>query len=475
MAPKRKNFKSFSNNRTFILADMKKDVEYCRASDSNTLSQLTSELLVAFPFAEKVSGPFNIEAILKNAKASRSVLSNLYLDIKNEKIYAFLRGTEASPISVVCLSPLSQPNSIDLKFANAYIRIFNQDVANCQDEHKDEELWETLKQTRMARTIARMTNITTLPFLKLLATVEDASHLQYEGGDFLSTILISNNEQRAEEVAGSNFLAFSRKLQLSEALVQAKWIRAIAGHVDVVINCFGRYGTIIGISALKTSKNNAKGSLILPGELQPIANLVDEGTIALARAKNGDLYVIIASGASFVKSHGKWYYLNYETLQLIINKFMVDVESTKALLELILDASHNRMGALYCIPESENDVASIVADYKIEGGPNYVLRETSDGLDIKQHMHRKFVSAAASVDGATIISKTGIVIDVACMVAQPDKSRLLSLSISELERYPGARSTAAINASLFGTSIKISADGPITIFKNGKILGQLGN
>lgn len=453
---------------------MKKQELYCRARDRKTLLLLSDELLTAFPFASPSTSPFEINKIWQMHSKNGSRLSQLSWDFRGKNIYAFLFDELRQPVSAVCLKMLVIPNSIDLKFANAYVRVFNQDVNNCTDPHKDEELWETLRQTRAVRAIARMTGISTVPFLKILATIQDTSHLQYEGLDFLSTILISNSEPTAIKAAGENLLRFNGRLYLSSALPKEKWIRAIAGHADMVLSCFGKAGRVIGVTSLKVGDIRAESSLMLPGELQSISSFVSEGTVALARAKNGDLYLIVSSGASFVKSHGKWYYLNYESLKSNIREFMADVESTKALLELILDASHTRKGALYCIPESEKDVPVIVADYKIKGGPNCVLRETSYRLSIKNSMHRKFISAGASVDGATVMSKSGIIYDVACMIAKPDKEKISAVSLSELPGYPGARSTAASNASVFGTSIKISSDGPITVFHKGKIIGQIG-
>jgi len=452
----------------------KKSASYCRATDSETLLQLSDELLTAFPFAAPSFTAFDVNAIWHKHLSKKRTLSQLSWDFRDKKVFAYLLDAHKQQISAVCLTTLVMPNNIDLKFANAYVRVFNQDVNNCADFNKDEELWETLRQTRMVRAIARMTGISTVPFLKTLATIQDASHLQYEGIDFLSTILISNSEATAIKAAGKNLLNFDRRLFLSSALPKEKWIRAVAGHADMVLSCFGKAGTIIGVTSLENNNAKVESSLILPGELQPIASFISEGTVALARAKNGDLYLIVSSGASFVKSHGKWYYLNYESLKSTIRKFMADIESTQALVELVLDASHTRKGALYCIPEAEADVSVMVADYKIKNGPNYVLRQTSRGLSIKNTMYRKFVSAGASVDGATILSKTGEIYDVACMIAKPDKERISAVSSSELPGYPGARSTAASNASIFGTSIKISSDGPITVFHKGKILGQIG-
>jgi hypothetical protein len=43
-----------------------------------------------------------------------------------------------------------------------------------------------------------------------------------------------------------------------------------------------------------------------------------------------------------------------------------------------------------------------------------------------------------------------------------------------LKSYPGARSTAARNCSVYGVAIKVSHDGPISIFEGGRLKLELG-
>jgi hypothetical protein len=48
------------------------------------------------------------------------------------------------------------------------------------------------------------------------------------------------------------------------------------------------------------------------------------------------------------------------------------------------------------------------------------------------------------------------------------------LKIIKLKRFSGARSTAAWNASLYGIAIKVSEDGPINIYRYGKLKSHIG-
>jgi DNA integrity scanning protein DisA with diadenylate cyclase activity len=60
------------------------------------------------------------------------------------------------------------------------------------------------------------------------------------------------------------------------------------------------------------------------------------------------------------------------------------------------------------------------------------------------------------------------------MIGQPTDTKLKQAGLAKLERFSGARSTAAWNASIYGIAIKVSEDGPISIFRQGKLIAQIG-
>ena len=104
---------------------------------------------------------------------------------------------------------------------------------------------------------------------------------------------------------------------------------------------------------------------------------------------------------------------------------------------------------------------------------NRALRMAVTNLNLKRNAHQPILLAAAAVDGAVVLSRNGRVLDAACMIAEPNPEALRQSGQTELARFPGARSTAAWNASLLGLSIKISEDGPVTVFKAGRLVGQM--
>ncbi|MCG9628940.1 diadenylate cyclase, partial [Vibrio mediterranei] len=126
------------------------------------------------------------------------------------------------------------------------------------------------------------------------------------------------------------------------------------------------------------------------------------------------------------------------------------------------------------IPDEETDIKYIVPDHYSKNKVNKPLRESISGLDLRNWPHRQIIMSSAKSDGALILSNEGRVLDVACMISEPNADALTACGKSELKKFSGARSTAAWNASTRGVAIKVSEDGPITIYNHGDLIAQVG-
>jgi hypothetical protein len=192
--------------------------------------------------------------------------------------------------------------------------------------------------------------------------MEAATHLRYEGVPFRSIVLMSKQHEWISGPVGDGYIAFKRPLGFSQALIEEKWIRAISASTEVGLHGLGHSGNIVGIVALSTDASISSGGAVLPTELQPIASLVRAGTMAFVCAPNGDLYVVLPSGAVFVKSQGSWHYQNFSSFQSLLSKY-VPQPIAQPLLRLLLDLSYKRKGALFCVPADLSTVEQLVPDH----------------------------------------------------------------------------------------------------------------
>jgi DNA integrity scanning protein DisA with diadenylate cyclase activity len=119
-------------------------------------------------------------------------------------------------------------------------------------------------------------------------------------------------------------------------------------------------------------------------------------------------------------------------------------------------------------------IAELVPDHLNPRRPNHSLRQAATNISFDSPEQVSALRAIAGADGAVVIRSDGRVVDAACMIGEPTDAALKSSGISSLRRFEGARSTAAWNASVYGIAIKVSDDGPISLFHKGQLLGQIG-
>lgn len=445
-----------------------------RIDSSDTALQLSSELELIFPKAVRLAGTEAGEQ-LRTGIEPADIRSYVSWHRSNGTLVAVLHDDQepGGIKQAVALRPVQPPDALDLKFANAYVRIFNEDVKVAPLTLRHGELWETLNLTRLPRAIARLTSFSTTSFLSWLTTMEAATHLKYEGAPFQSVVLMSKQHEWVAEPVGDGYVSLRRPISFTSALLQEKWIRALAGSDAVALHGLGHSGNIVGIVALPSGSSEPEASAALPSELQPIASLVQPGTAAFVCAKNGDLYLVLPGGTVFVRNQGRWHYQNYTAFQLLLQKYLPE-PIVRPLLRLILDLSFVRKGALFAVPAALNDLHALVPDHPHPQRTNGALRDAILNLRVDKPALRQILLAAAAVDGAMVISRSGFVLDAACMIGEPNSAALASAGHSGLTRYPGARSTAAWNSSIFGIGIKVSEDGPISVFARGQLVGQLG-
>lgn len=431
------------------------------------------EMLFAFSHA-KLELSFPNANELWASLSSTSNRSRVVWDDGLGLVFAFiLTADNTTPRLAASIRPVQPPHPNDLKLANAYIRVFVEDLKAAPDLKRHQELWETLSISRAPRAIARLSAFSTTPFLSCLTTMEAAAHLKYEGESFQSVVLMSKQAEWISKPAADGYIVLKPALNFSQALLEEKWIRALVKSRNVALHSLGHGHGIVGIVSLSQTLDPQTTEVLLPTHLREATSMLRNGTMAFVSAANGDLYVVLPSGAVFVKTQGRWHYLNFASFQSLIAKYVPE-NIVLPLLQVILDMSFERRGALFCIPDLDTSIQELVPDHHSEDRPNRALRRAAKNLSINSDAHRAILLATASIDGSIIVSQNGTILDVACMIGEPDEKALAPLGMLRLQRLPGARSTAAWNASILGISIQISEDGPISVYSKGILLGRLG-
>jgi len=138
----------------------------------------------------------------------------------------------------------------------------------------------------------------------------------------------------------------------------------------------------------------------------------------------------------------------------------------RAIYRAALDSSFRRTGALFVLLRRKASLRDIV---RLGDAVNDKRRDAMDVTfddvltPIKvQSLPRSVLAELASLDGAVVLSNKGEVVAYGAILEPKKKGR-----ISGAE---GSRSKAAIGASKYGLTVKVSSDGDITVYVAGRKL-----
>jgi hypothetical protein len=444
-----------------------------RATHPATLRELSRNLEYVVPFERhRLLFEKDVADLWKNLPSANAPARVMFDKDSRSLTFFVFKPKEAKPSAGLSITVSRELDAVDMKFCKDYLRVFNSDLGLAPSFPVNNELWVTLQQSRFARAIGRFSPFPTEAFMRWLRVVESASSLRYEGSPYSACVLITKKMEWVKKSRSLKYFDFTSPLSMEDAILGEKWIRALLR--DPLIGLVGLPIAGVVVGAVTFQDSPEKSLAFAPhGDMVPISSAIIPGTMAFVSSSQGDVYVLFPSGAAFVKSQGRWRYFNYSALTGLMSR-LLPKEVSESLVRIILDISFERRGGLIVILRDEKNVGKVIPDHANNGRVNQSLRSFSRRLKITENSHRRIIRAGAGIDGAIILSKTGRVLDSACMIGEPSAADCAAVGKKGLQRFAGARTTAAWNASIFGVAIKISEDGPITIFENGDVILQLG-
>lgn len=397
-------------------------------------------------------------------------------DKKTSSLVIFLYpGEDLLPISAFVLKPSVKLSEEDLHFARSFSKVFNQDLSLCGEINKTDEIWQALRITQFLRAISRFTHFRSLSVSRWIQTMESSMFLTYEGKAVEHIILLPYSFEQTLKKLKNSYVKLKKSLTIEEALLEEKWIRAVVdGRRVALLATKKSKGTINGFISLPDIKSKKINFAYTPHEsLEDLQAVLEKSDMAFIAASTGDILIMLGTGIVFNKTQGKWRYLNYNHFHQLLIEF-VEEKVTNSIISSVLNLAFERKGALFIVLKAKTNLKHIVADHAKEYQANDFLRKSLKGLDITNHAEKQIITAAAAIDGAVILDSNGRVLDAACMIGKVNEEQMKKLSIPEQIVFPGARTNAAWKASLFGLAIKISVDGQIIVFSEGKTVWEIG-
>ena len=445
-----------------------------RATNPATAEEFERQFTALFPEAtiarRTVSELIALDLSLVHPSATRK---DLIVHSGEQALTAVVRSSSLGPVYGFTLIMSRQYDAHEQRFARFFARVFNDDLKAAPLWGRDEELWLSLQQTRHSRAIGRFSPFHTPIFVKWLRNFENAQSLRYEGRQFSIQLVLTKQIDWVRQNKAAEFVKFPQRMTLAAALFEEKWAMALAAEGDVALVGLGHDRGIVGVVCPNGQHSSSSIILSPHSDLSGLCDILVPGTMAFVASAKGDLHLIFPTGATFIKTQGRWALSNRLSLEQSLSADL-PAPVARSVARIAFDLSYEGRGALFCFLEDASKIGEVIPDHSNKTRSNRPLRLTSRKLDINQAGHRKILKRVATIDGATVFDFTGRVLDAACMVGDPSSAALSSVGLKERRRFPGARSTAAWNASIYGVSVKISEDGPISIFRKGERIMQTG-
>ncbi|MGA8409303.1 MAG: hypothetical protein WB680_19175 [Candidatus Acidiferrales bacterium] len=208
-----------------------------------------------------------------------------------------------------------------------------------------------------------------------------------------------------------------------------------------------------------------------PDWAEPIARASRSRRCGIALSRQGDILVFDEGTLRFTYRYGRWQYWNHAHLVHLLRDLARAQRVPKRILGRVvgaiyraaLDVSFRRSGGLFVILHNRHSLRDIARTGDSIGDSK---RDTTDlEFDdvIREHdfqsLPRVVAVELASLDGAIVLDNSGRIRAYGA-VLQPRKA-------GHLRGIEGSRTKAAIGASNYGLTLKISSDGDITVYHNG--------
>ena len=255
------------------------------------------------------------------------------------------------------------------------------------------------------------------------------------------------------------------------AFLEKKKYRALSDGYHTAYQV-SRYGAVDGFIDLRGSR--PESHRYFPAWCEDLAARSRKAKVGLCLTRQGDILILDGGKLTFSYRFGRWQYWNHaHIVNLITNAARVQhvlprllSRIVRALYRATLDVSFRRSGGLFVLLRREDNLRSIVrrGDAVGDDGRDDVDNAFDGALSLAEiaALPRSVLAEMASLDGAVVLANTGRILSYGA-VLEPRKRR-------GILKAEGSRTKAAIGASNYGLSLKVSSDGDITVYVGGKEL-----
>lgn len=223
---------------------------------------------------------------------------------------------------------------------------------------------------------------------------------------------------------------------------------------------------------LPTSTGSAPPRSYFPEWSRDMAMQCRNGRIGVLLTRHGDILILEAGTLRLTYRAGHWQYWNHSHLvDLLRSSARAQRVSPKIigfvvnrLYRAALDSSFRRSGALFVLLRNRQQAGDLVRAADLIGNQSRPQIDEAFDLGLPsrliQRLPTPLLVELASLDGAVVVNNSGELMAYGAVLDPKRKGRA--------DAEEGSRTKAAIGASKYGLALKVSADGEIVAYREGR-------
>jgi hypothetical protein len=201
------------------------------------------------------------------------------------------------------------------------------------------------------------------------------------------------------------------------------------------------------------------------------------GHVCMILTPNGEMKIFANGAQVFHFRDSRWRLTEAERKYVLWTEAVGNAELAERLFGAALNLAEDRRGGLLVVLDDPNAARKLVSRTDLlsplPDRGEHPVAGTKDQLHYLLHQKRVLdvpsavLETVARIDGGIVLDRDSNLLAFGAILRHPD---LADLHPDNIE---GGRTTAAISASRFGSVLKISEDGMISFFQNGKCIWDI--
>ena len=201
------------------------------------------------------------------------------------------------------------------------------------------------------------------------------------------------------------------------------------------------------------------------------------GHVCMILTPNGEMKIFANGVQVFHFWDGRWRLTDTERKYTLWTEAIGNFELAERLFGAALNLAEDRRGGLLVVLDDPDAAGKLVSRTDLlsplPDRGEHPVAGTKDQLHYLLHEKRVLdvpsavLETVARIDGGIVLDRASNLLAFGAILRHPDMADL------HPENIEGGRTTAAISASRFGSVLKISEDGMISFFQNGKCIWDL--